>query len=125
MVALWQSLTNLQQITFVLACASTLIIVVDFVLFLVNFYGIDRLNAEAINLNRYEVVANNDSDMSKDTTPRLISIKSLNIFLAVSCWLCFSLYHVLSLTNLIIVSVVFGMYCACLDQLFLRFVRNM
>lgn len=124
MVVWWQNLTVLQQITFVLAISSTLIIITELVLFLVNFYGIDRLNAESINLNRYQVVANNDSDMTGESNTRLLSIKSLNIFVAVSCWLCFWLYNKLSLTNLIIVSVVFGMYFACLDQLFLRFLRN-
>lgn len=120
----WNGLNIFQQVSFVLAIASSLILITDLVLFLVNFYAIDRLNAESINIERYDVVANNDSDMFKATTQRVVSVKSLNIFVAITCWLFFSLYNVLSITNLIIISIVAGMYCACLDQLFLRFLRK-
>lgn len=124
MVAWWLSLSIGRQIALFMAMASSLIIIIDFVLFTINFYGVDRLNVETDDLNQYEMVANNDSDMSKNKH-RVVTVKSLNVFVAVTCWLYFYLWLVLSGVNLIIISVVGGLFVACVDSIFIRYKKNL
>ena len=123
MVAWWLSLTISQQVTLALALASTLVLIVDVVLFTINFYGIDKLNAESDSVSKYEIVANNDSDMFKNN-PRIITIRSLNIFVAVACWLYFGLWSVLSLPAVIVISVVSGAIVSCLDSILERYIKK-
>ena len=123
MVAWWLSLTISQQVTLALALASTLVLIVDVVLFTINFYGIDKLNAESDSVSKYEIVANNDSDMFKNN-PRMITIRSLNIFVAVACWLYFGLWSVLSLPAVIVISVVSGAIVSCLDSILERYIKK-
>lgn len=123
MIAWWLSLTISQQVALALGMASTLVLVIDFVLFTINFYGIDRLNAEPENLYKYEIVANNDSDNSKNI-PRLISIKSLNVFVAITSWLYFGLWSKLSQTWVIIIAIVVGLIVSFIDSLIERYVKT-
>lgn len=123
MIAWWLSLTISQQVALALGMASTLVLVIDFVLFTINFYGIDRLNAEPENLYKYEIVANNDSDNSKNI-PRLISIKSLNVFVAIASWLYFGLWSKLSQTWVIIIAIVVGLIVSFIDSLIERYVKT-
>lgn len=123
MVLWWLSLTISQQIALTLALASTLVLLLDVVLFTINFYGIDKLNTDPENIVKYEIVANNDSDMFKNN-PTIITVKNINVFLAVASWLYFGLWSVLSLPWLITVSVVAGAIVACADALIERFIKE-
>ena len=123
MVSWWLSLTISQQVALALALATTLVLIIDVVLFVVNFYGMDKLNTEPENIVKYEVVANNDSDMFKNN-PRIITVKNLNVFVAVSCWLYFGLWSVLSLPVLIVISLGAGIVVCCIDSLLDKFIKD-
>ena len=123
MINWWLSLTISQQVALALALASTFVLLIDVVLLVVNFYGMDKLNAEPENIVKYEVVANNDSDMFKNKA-RLITVKNVNVFIAISCWLYFGLWSVLSLPVAIIVSISVGFVICCIEALTEKWIKN-
>ena len=123
MVNWWLSLTISQQVALALALASTLVLVIDVVLLVVNFYGIDKLNAEPENIVKYEVVANNDSDMFKNKA-RLITVKNVNVFIAISCWLYFGLWSVLNVPLLLTVSIGIGFIVCCVEALMEKWLKD-
>ena len=123
MVTWWLSLAISQQIALALALASTLVLIIDVVLFTINFYGIDKLNAEPENLSKYETVANSDSDMSQKV-PRLITIKNLNVLIGVSCWLYFGLWSILDQAWLIVISVAAGLFVAGLNAVIDKYIKD-
>ena len=123
MINWWLSLTISQQVALALALASTFVLLIDVVLLVVNFYGMDKLNVEPENIVKYEVVANYDSDMFKNKA-RLITVKNVNVFIAISCWLYFGLWSVLSLPVLIIVSLSVGLLICLIEALMEKWFKN-
>lgn len=100
------SLTIFEQVLISVAFAATFVLLVQIFLVLVNFYGTDKLNAEPENLEFYEKIANNDSDLSKNKV-RVLSVKTINIFLATSIWVYFIFKNIFLDLPLLIVFAIF------------------
>jgi hypothetical protein len=81
----WFGLTILEHILFAIALASTIVVLVKTILTIAKFYQVDKLNSEPEELENYESVANNDSDIEKHV-PGFFSVMSINVFLASGCW---------------------------------------
>lgn len=79
------SLSLFEQTVLTVAVAATVVLLVQIFLLLINFYGTDKLNADPENLELYEKIANNDSDMSVSQV-RVLSVENIYIFLAFGGW---------------------------------------
>ncbi len=123
MIKWWLSLLVEQQVSFSIALASTIVLIVQIVLVLLNFYGTDRLNTESDNLEQYEIVANCDSDMSQNK-PKLITVVSINIFLFVACWTFFILTYQVPVLQQVVVSMVLGIFVAVIYSIFRKLIKK-
>lgn len=123
MINWWLSLLVEQQVSFSIALASTIVLIVQIVLVLLNFYGTDRLNTESDNLEQYEIVANCDSDMSQNK-PKLITVVSINIFLFVACWTFFILTYRVSVLEQVVISIVLGFFVAANYSIFRKLIKK-
>lgn len=81
----WLDLTILEHILFAIALASSLVIIAKAILIAMKFYQMDKLNSEPEELENYEAIANNDSDIEKHV-PGFVSVMSMNVFLASGSW---------------------------------------
>lgn len=123
MIKWWLSLLFEQQVSLSIALASTLVLIVQIVLVLLNFYGVDRLNTESDNLEQYEIIANCDSDMSQNK-PKLITVVSINIFLFISCWTFFILTYKVSFLKQLVISFVLGVFVAVTYSIFRKLIKQ-
>jgi len=103
----WQSLNIYEHILLVIALASTVIILTKAIMTVAKFYSVDKLNSEAEDVELYENVANNDSDIVRHT-PRFISVTSINVFLASGSWS----YFLFRLFSTYVLSAVFALLAA-------------
>ncbi len=76
----WQNLTNLKQIFLVVALGCFLIILAKVVMNIVQFYKIDNLNVERQEVEQYDQIANEDSDVEKKQ-PSYFSLVSINLLI--------------------------------------------
>ena len=83
--------------------SSTIVVLVKAVLTAAKFYGIDKLNVEPEDLEHYDEIANNDSDIEKHV-PRFLSIVSVNVFLMAFCWS----YFIFTLFNSVLIANIFA-----------------
>lgn len=123
MIKWWLSLMIEQQITLSIALASTSVILVQIVLVLINFYGVDKLTADSEYLEQYETVANYDSDMAQHKT-KIISIMAINIFLCVTCWTFFITSYKLQTLEQILFSFVLGLFSAMVYSIFRKIIKR-
>lgn len=85
MIDWWVSLNIYEHITVAIAMASTIVVLTKIIFNLFKFYSVDKLNSEPEDLEKYEKIANYDSDIERHT-PRFMSILGLNIFLMSASW---------------------------------------
>lgn len=81
----WQSLNIYEHIVLTIAVASTIVVLTKIIFDIFKFYSVDKLNSEPENLEKYEKIANNDSDIEVHV-PRFVSIISLNVLIMSTCW---------------------------------------
>lgn len=85
MVEWWLSLNIYEHIMLTVALASTIIVLGKALFNIFKFYSVDKLNSEPEDLEKYEKIANNDSDIERHV-PRLMSVVGLNVFLMSTSW---------------------------------------
>lgn len=76
----WFNLTNIEQIFIVVALGCFIILLTKVVMEIVEFYKIDNLNAERQELENYDQIANEDSDVEKKQ-PKFFSLVSINLLI--------------------------------------------
>lgn len=103
----WQSLNIYEHIVLTIAVASTIVVLTKIIFDIFKFYSVDKLNSEPENLEKYEKIANNDSDIEKHV-PRFISIISLNILITSTSWSYFIFMPILSKSLSAILSIIVG-----------------
>lgn len=85
MINWFLSLNFVEYIYLSVAIASSALVLTKAIFTAVKFHSIDKLNVEPEDLEQYEEIANNDSDIIKHV-PRFMSIMSVNVFLMSFCW---------------------------------------
>jgi len=85
MIDWWLNLNIYEHIVLTLAVASTIVVLAKIIFDIFKFYSVDKLNSEPEDLEKYEKIANNDSDIEKHV-PRFITVISLNIFIISTSW---------------------------------------
>lgn len=78
----WQSLTQFEQALFVVSMGSLVVLIIEGIIRVFKVYKIDKLNAERDNVEKYDRIANDDSDV-EERIPKFFSLVSVNLFLFV------------------------------------------
>jgi hypothetical protein len=105
----WIGLTTLEQMFLVVGIGCFLILLAKLIMVIVQFYKFDNLNAERQEIENYDQIANEDSDVEKQQ-PRFFSLISINLLI-----LIFTLSYLL-LNNIIKSSWVFAV-CGAISLL--------
>lgn len=85
MVDWWLKLDIYEHILLTIAVASTIVVLAKIIFDIFKFYSVDKLNSEPEDLENFEKIANNDSDIEKHV-PRFITVVGLNIFIMSTSW---------------------------------------
>lgn len=78
----WQTLTVFEQGLFVLSLGSFIILLAKLFVTIFQWYKIDKLSVEREDVEKYDQIANDDSDVEKEV-PKYFSLVSVNLFLFV------------------------------------------
>lgn len=78
----WQTLSGFEQGLFIVSIGSFIVLLSKIVIGIFNLYKLNKLSVEAEQVEKYDQIANDDSDIEK-TVPKFFSLISVNLFLFV------------------------------------------